>query len=100
MYARVMTYQVKPDQKEERVRYTREVTRPKAKQTPGWKGVLLLNDPATHKQIAISLWETKADMLAVERNEGHVTVLPHHKFAQGEVTFGHYEVQDFEVAPY
>jgi heme-degrading monooxygenase HmoA len=92
MHARVRTFQVHPGRLEERIRHDAETVLPALRQLKGFKGLLLLADHRAQKTVAIVLWETEADMLASERSEEYDRVLPHHRFAAGEVSIEHFEV--------
>lgn len=64
MRARVTFTQMHPDNFPEKVRIYCESTMPAAQRSPGNRGVLLLTDQATGKSIAVSLWDTAADLEA------------------------------------
>lgn len=66
MHTRVVSVQVKPDKMDEVVNIWRESVLPAAKQLQGFKGALLLTNRETGKGISLTLWETAADMKAVE----------------------------------
>ncbi|GAC1386189.1 MAG: hypothetical protein NVS4B7_11980 [Ktedonobacteraceae bacterium] len=66
MYARVITGQYQPGNFDTAGPIIRDAIVPAAKQQPGFKGVLLLNNHTTGKGIAILLWETEADLKASE----------------------------------
>ena len=66
MNARVTIVQVRPDKLEETIGIYRDSVAPAAQQQKGFKGLLMLTDPATGKGISIGLWETEADMIAGE----------------------------------
>jgi heme-degrading monooxygenase HmoA len=99
MYARMMTYTVHEGRIDEYLRHSRERTRPAARKLKGWKGVLVLVDPKSHKTQAISLWETEADMQAALENNEFAPTLPGHAFARDGFTSESYEVGDFELYP-
>ena len=63
MYARVITTQYQPGKMEEGLQIYREVLSA-TRQQPGFKGVLGLVDPRTHKAMSIALWETEAEAQA------------------------------------
>ena len=71
MRARVTFTQMSPDKFAEVVAIYCESTLPAARQSPGNQGVMLLTDRNTGKGIAVSLWETEADMLASESESGY-----------------------------
>ncbi len=64
MYARVLTATVQPGRLEELVRAVHEAVLTPIKQRQGFKQALVLTDPSTNKVMAISLWETEADLQA------------------------------------
>lgn len=66
MYARVVNVQIQPGKADEAINMYRDSVVPAAKQQKGSKGILLLTDASTGKGIAITLWETEADMKAGE----------------------------------
>lgn len=71
MYARVTTGYVQPEKGDEITRYMRDSVVPAAKQQSGFKGLLLLRDDESNKSIAITLWETEAEMAAGEAGGGY-----------------------------
>ncbi|HZS79526.1 MAG TPA: hypothetical protein VFA41_23125 [Ktedonobacteraceae bacterium] len=70
MYARVTILEWKTGQKhegmDELIRLMRESVVPASKQQPGFKGFLGLLDRREGKGMAITLWETEADLHASE----------------------------------
>ena len=70
MYARVTLVQVRPGTMDEAIGVFRDSVVPAAKQLKGHKGHYLLTDRKNSKGIAISVWETEADMTAGETS-GH-----------------------------
>ena len=71
MYARVTISYSQPGKMDEITQYIRDFIVPAAKQQPGFKGLLTLRDDDSNKGIAITLWETEADMLAGETIGGY-----------------------------
>jgi heme-degrading monooxygenase HmoA len=67
MYARMTTFHVQPGTIDDVLRIVRDGL-PITKQQRGFKSGLALADYSTGKLIAITLWETEADMLANEAN--------------------------------
>jgi heme-degrading monooxygenase HmoA len=63
-YARVATGQVQPGRMNETIRMVRDTNFPAYRQHQGFKGHLLFTNATTGKVIAISLWETEADITA------------------------------------
>ena len=66
MYARVTTGYAQPGKLDELTQYTRETLVPLYPQQQGFKGALFLTDRSANKVMAITLWETEADMTAGE----------------------------------
>jgi hypothetical protein len=66
MYGRVVTVQYQPGKIDEGMRIVRDSILPVTRQQPGFKGGLWLLDSSTGKVMAITLWETEADLLAGE----------------------------------
>ena len=69
MYGRVVIVNAQQDQREKIARIIRDSVVPQAKQQQGFKGHLALIDPGPGKGIAISLWQTEADMRAGETGD-------------------------------
>ena len=65
-HARVLTATVHPGKTDEGVQIVRDSVLPVTRQQPGFKGELLLTDHSQNKVIAITLWETEADLLTGE----------------------------------
>ena len=83
-----------PGRIEDRLHHGREVTYPAVRQFAGFRGALVLVDRTTHKNVTVSLWETEAQMLAMERNEGYARMRPQPDVAEEVST------EFFEVARY
>ncbi len=66
MHARLTTRQIEPDRIDEAIGIYRDTVVPAASQQPGSKGGLVMIDRGTGKVMAISLWETEADLRAYE----------------------------------
>lgn len=95
MHARMFTYQVNPEKMEERIRYGREIL-PHTRARAGFRGLLLLVDRQTNRNIAVQLWDSEADLRASAADDAYAALLPHHPargFADGPV-----RVEEFEVA--
>ena len=74
MYARVTTGYAQPGKLDELTQYTRETLVPLYPQQQGFKGALFLTDRSANKVMAITLWETEAEMAAGEASDGYYTV--------------------------
>ena len=93
MQARVTTSVIQPGKTDEAIRILRDSIVPAAKQQKGFKGYLGLTDSNMDKSISITVWETEADMKAVEANGYYQEQMA--KVAQllaGPPTMEHYEV--------
>ncbi len=66
MFARVTTFQPRPDQVNAAIRNFRERVLPEAQKQKGFKGTLLLVDRKSGNTLGITLWESEADMKASE----------------------------------
>ena len=66
MYARVTIAQVQPGKMDEALQIVRDSVIPVAKQQLGFKGVWELVDRSNNKALAITMWETEADLKAGE----------------------------------
>lgn len=64
MFARVSIIEGSPEQIDESIRQTREKIIPEARKMRGFKGLYQLVDRKTGKEMAITLWETEADLNA------------------------------------
>lgn len=71
MYARVTTGNVQPGKVDELNQYTRETLVPLYPQQQGFQGALFLIDRLANKAMAITLWETEADVAAGEASGGY-----------------------------
>jgi len=66
MFARVSTFQGRPDQTAEGIRVARERILPVARLHDGFKGIYLLFDRESGKSLSVTLWESEEDMMASE----------------------------------
>ena len=71
MHARVTMADVQPDRFEEAVTAVTETFQPAAREQAGFRGFLLLADPAAHHLIGITLWQSEADLTASASESGH-----------------------------
>ena len=62
MHARVNATRWNPDKIEEGLKLTWDTIVPAYKEQPGFRGYYLLTEPNGDKAIAITLWESEADM--------------------------------------
>ena len=66
MNAQVVTVLFQPGKIDEGVGEFRNRVVPRLKEHPGFTGALMLTDPSTGKMIALTLWETEAELKATE----------------------------------
>lgn len=71
MYARVTTGNVQPGKMDELKQYAHETTATLYPQQQGFKGALFLADRHANKAMAITLWETEAEVAAGEASGGY-----------------------------
>jgi heme-degrading monooxygenase HmoA len=90
--ARVVSYQIKRGQIEDRMRHWRERSAPGLRDVPGQKGRLVLINRDSHKNLTISFWNSQAELRAFEQNETHQASLAQGTYAEGAVLVEHFEV--------
>ncbi len=64
MFARVVTFNGKPGQVDAGVRNLKEQVLPSVKKMSGFKGMYLLVDRKSGKEMVVALWDTEKDMQA------------------------------------
>jgi heme-degrading monooxygenase HmoA len=74
MYARSLTFYYQPGKLDEALRIRRESILPELREHAGYQGIIELIDRSTHKLVAITLWQTKADVEAVGDSHSHPKV--------------------------
>jgi quinol monooxygenase YgiN len=62
MYARVNATQWDPDKAQEGIRLTEEVIIPAYQKEDGFRGYFLLTEPGGEGAMAITMWDTEADL--------------------------------------
>jgi heme-degrading monooxygenase HmoA len=72
MHARLTTIQLQPAMTEALGAKFTESVLPAAQQQPGFRGGLVLADPASGKAVLVSLWESETDMHAGESDGYYV----------------------------
>ncbi len=92
MYARVTFAPFLPDKMDDAVRLFRDSYLPNAAQQKGNQGGYLLLDRSTGKGIAISLWETEADMAAAEATSHRQALAMFKDFVAAPPVTENYEV--------
>ncbi|MCH8802166.1 MAG: antibiotic biosynthesis monooxygenase [Chloroflexi bacterium] len=93
MHARATTVQVQPGKMQEAIDIFKDSVVPAAKAQKGFQGFYLMTDASSGKGLAISVWETEADMVAVESSGAYQEQLARfgNVFA-GAPTTDHYEL--------
>jgi len=71
MFAQLTIMHPNPDQLDEFAGLYEERVIPLTQAQMGYRGVYLLLDRGSGKMVAISLWDSKEDAAAYERNAGH-----------------------------
>jgi heme-degrading monooxygenase HmoA len=69
MHARVSILRPKGGQKDQVLRICEDVLAPSTERQKGFCGLLVMSDVEADRVLGITLWDTKADMLAGERGE-------------------------------
>jgi len=93
MHTRVVSVQVKPDKMDDVVNIWRDSVLPVTKQLQGFKGALLLSNRETGRGMSLTLWETEADMKAVETSGAfHQMLAKFTPLFAGQPVQEHYEV--------
>lgn len=62
MHARVNATEWNPEEVDKGIRLTEETIIPSYQEQPGFRGYILLTEPGGTGAMAITLWETEADM--------------------------------------
>ncbi len=68
MFARITTYEGRPERLEEFRRAMVEHVMPALRRLPGFQGILFLADHQSGKLLAVALWETEESMHASEES--------------------------------
>lgn len=66
MYAKVVTFRIKPGKRDEVIRLFQEFVIPGATKHKGFKGGMLLTDPNTDKGTSVALWDTETSIIVSE----------------------------------
>ena len=69
MYVRAGTGQIQPGKMQEAIQIASDSVVPAAKAQKGFQGIYFMTDAASGKFLALSIWETEADMIDSE-NDG------------------------------
>src|SRR5712692_7439882 len=95
MFARVTTVQLQSGAADALTQYLNDVVVPAAKQTQGFGGIQVLVNPATDMGIAITFWDSEADMAAGEASSGYYTqaLAEGARFFAGQPVLESYEVR-------
>lgn len=73
MFARVVSVGIRHGSAQEVARVYRERVVPAARAQPGFKGAILLTNPATDKVVSVTFWESQAALEAGETGSYLVT---------------------------
>ncbi len=92
-FATVRTWTVLPGKMDERLHHSQEVSLAAIRKVPGWRGSLVLVNRASHKNVTLTLWGSKAERAAFERHDA-ASVQAYQQFAAGPITMEHFEVGD------
>lgn len=71
MHVRVTTVQIQPAKLQEGIDLFKNSVVPSQKAQKGYQGSYLMTDASSGKGLAISLWDSEADMLAGESSSGY-----------------------------
>lgn len=93
MFARVSTFRGPVDRTSEGIRVAREQILPAARLQDGFRGIYILFDRESGESIALTLWETEADLRASE--EAALRARTESARVSGETIVG---VRRYEVA--
>ena len=94
MHVRAATIQIQQGKMQDAVDLFNNAVVPAQKAQKGYQGSYLMTDAGSGKALAISLWETEADMLAGESDSGYLQAALT-KLAglfEGSPELGHYEL--------
>ena len=94
MHVRAATFQVQSGKMQEAIDIFNDSVVPAQKARKGFQGSYLMTDASSGKGLAISVWETEADMLATESSSGYLKEQMA-KFADvfaRSADFAHYEL--------
>lgn len=93
MFARATRLEGSPDRLKEAIRQFREQTLPAAQQQPGFGGGMLLADRSSGAAMALTLWESEANMRDSEQFASQQrSQVASAAGASGEPRVEHYEV--------
>ncbi len=71
MHVRAVTFQVQPGKMQEGIDIFKNSVVPAQKAQKGYQGSYLMTDASSGKVLAISVWESEADMIAGESSSGY-----------------------------
>ena len=99
MHARATTVQVQPGKMQEAIDLIKDSIIPAVKAQKGYQGLYLMTDATSSKALAISVWETEADMMASEtRGYYQEQIAKLGSLIAGTPTTDHYELSMEESA--
>ena len=68
MFARIATFQIKPDKLDEAIRLYQDSIIPDVKAQKGHRSSFLLVDRAKADAVSVAFWDSKEDMMATEES--------------------------------
>ena len=94
MHVRAVTVQIQPGKMQEAIDLYKDSVVPAAKAQKGWQGMYPMTDATSGKALAISVWESEADMMAGESSSGYLQeqVAKIGNLISGAPNFEHYEL--------
>ena len=94
MHARAATFQIQSGKTQEAIDIFNNSVVPAQKAQKGYQGSHLMTDASSGKGLAISVWETEADMLAGESSGGYYEqqIAKFGSLLAGAPTLEHYEL--------
>ena len=94
MHVRATTIQIQSGKTQETIDIYNNSVVPAQKAQKGYQGSYLMTDASSGKALAISVWETEADMLAGESSSGYLQeqTAKIGSLLVGSLDFDHYEL--------
>ena len=94
MHVRATTVHIQPGKTQEAIDLFKSAVVPAQKAQKGYQGSYLMTDASSGKGLAISVWESEADMMAGESSGGYLqeTIAKFGSLFAGPPDFDHYEL--------
>ena len=95
MHVRAGTVQIQSGKMQETINIFNDSVVPAQKTQKGFQGSYLMTDASSGKLLALSIWESEADMLAGESDSGYVkeAFIKFAAFVEGSPEFDYYELR-------